>query len=212
MPQERARVTREKIVLGAAEVIRRVGYANASLGQIAEEAGVTRGALYFHFESKVDIAQALIEEQHRRVRDASVEILSVERPAVTQMMLLCADLSHRLQTDPVVRAGIRLTTDSSTFDEPFTGPYEDWLATFTVLAQNAVARGEISLTVDAAALARFIVAAYTGVQLVSETFTGRKDLTARVHEMWRIVIGAMYAESDREPALRTAEEVFSVSP
>ena len=207
--QERARVTRDKIMLGAAEVIRRVGYANATLGDISDAAGVTKGALYFHFESKEDIARALVEEQHRITRVAAEDILAENAPALETMMRLCMDLAQRLTDDPIVRAGIRLTTDSSTFEAPLQDPYRDWMAMFEMLAVRAEERGETTGEVPPNVIARFIIPAFTGVQLVSETFTGRTDLPNRVGEMWLILIHALVASENLTDWLETVDHVFT---
>src|SRR5690606_31693493 len=130
----------------------------------------------------------LIDEQHRVTREAAEEILQFECSALEHMMRLCMDLADRLTYDPIVRAGIRLTTDSSTFDAPLLDPYRDWMETFEQLALRADIAGETNRSVEPAALARFIIPAFTGVQLVSETFSGRSDLPARIHEMWQILI------------------------
>lgn len=200
--QERARITRRKIMLGAADVIRRVGYANATLGDISEAAGVTKGALYFHFESKEDIARALIDEQHRITRGAAEAILTQDAPAVETMMRLCFDLAQRLTSDQIIRAGIRLTTDSSTFEAPIQDPYRDWMATFEQLAARAAESGETTGAIPPDVFARFIIPAFTGVQLVSETFDGRTHLPERVREMWEILLHAL-ADPTRLESHRT---------
>ena len=71
--QERARVTRATVIEGAARTFERLGYGNASLTDIAETAAVTKGALYFHFKSKEELAKAVIDEQHARVRERPVK-------------------------------------------------------------------------------------------------------------------------------------------
>ena len=74
--QDRAKATRGAIVVGAAAVFEEHGYGSASLTQVSETAGVTKGALYFHFQSKEDLARAVIEEQHRIVVAESESILA----------------------------------------------------------------------------------------------------------------------------------------
>lgn len=206
--QERARTTRRRILEGAAMVIRRSGYANATLGDITEAAGVTAGALYFHFRSKEDVARALVEEQHRIVREAASEILSVERPATTQMMLLCEDLARRLTEEEVVRAGIRLTTDSSTFSQPVADPYLDWLELFAELARKADANAETNGELAPEVLSRFIISSFTGIQLVSETLTGRADLIGRICEMWHVVVNAVSHVDRRAEFIDEADRIF----
>lgn len=185
--QQRARVTRDNLIEGAALAFNRLGYAMATTAAIVEAAGTTRGALYFHFQSKEDVARAVIAEEHARAMEAGRRIQAMEKSAFETMLLLCVDLAERLMTDPVVKAGIRLTTEITNFDPPLRAPYEDWLHAMTGLATTAVREGDFRADVDPDAFARFLIPAYTGIQLVSDTFTGREDLLPRLREMWIIV-------------------------
>lgn len=54
--------TRRHLLDAALEVFYREGVAGATLQQIAELAGVTRGALYWHFRNKEDLFEALFED------------------------------------------------------------------------------------------------------------------------------------------------------
>lgn len=51
--------TRDRIVSCAREVFSRHGVTNTSLEQVAKEAGVTRGAVYWHFRDKADLFMAV---------------------------------------------------------------------------------------------------------------------------------------------------------
>lgn len=57
-----AEKTKHLLIQAACEVFYREGVARATLEQIAQEAGLTRGALYWHFNSKTDILDALFQE------------------------------------------------------------------------------------------------------------------------------------------------------
>src|ERR1700742_3714524 len=59
--QQRARETRASVLLAAAHVFDAYGYAGASNDQIAQEGGLTKGALYFPFEPKADLALSVID-------------------------------------------------------------------------------------------------------------------------------------------------------
>lgn len=52
--------TREAILLAAEQVFLERGVNQSTLTEIACYAGVTRGAIYFHFEDKLDIFQSII--------------------------------------------------------------------------------------------------------------------------------------------------------
>ena len=59
-PAEAAK--REEIISAALGLFRERGVKATTIREIAEEAGVTSGALYRHFDSKVSLAQALFED------------------------------------------------------------------------------------------------------------------------------------------------------
>jgi AcrR family transcriptional regulator len=192
--QERAQQTRDRLVDGAARAFHRLGYGLATTADIAREAGATRGALYFHFPSKEDLARAVIDKEQELSIDASGRILSLQRPPFETMLLLCVDLAERLRSDDIVKAGIRLTTEITQFDPPLLSPYEGWMSAFGGLAQQAVDTGEFRADLDAAAFARLLIPAYTGIQLVSDVFSGRADLMSRIRDLWLFLIPAVVAE------------------
>lgn len=54
--------TRTRILAAASRVFARHGYAGATLDQVAADAGLTKGAVYWHFSSKCDLYLALLQE------------------------------------------------------------------------------------------------------------------------------------------------------
>ncbi|MFD6749883.1 TetR family transcriptional regulator, partial [Streptomyces anthocyanicus] len=54
--QDRAIRTRQTILDAAAQVFEKQGYQAATITEILKVAGVTKGALYFHFQSKEELA------------------------------------------------------------------------------------------------------------------------------------------------------------
>ena len=59
-----AQKTRQHLLDAALEVFWRDGVTRASLQAIAQEAGVTRGSLYWHFKNKEDLFETLFEQQY----------------------------------------------------------------------------------------------------------------------------------------------------
>lgn len=59
--KEEALETRNRILDAAEVVFQRNGVSRTSLADIASEAHVTRGAIYWHFEHKVDLYDAMIQ-------------------------------------------------------------------------------------------------------------------------------------------------------
>jgi TetR/AcrR family acrAB operon transcriptional repressor len=77
--KERAEQTRETILDAATTVFFQRGVARASLEEVARAAGVTRGAVYWHFRDKLDLFNA-IEERLRLPQEAQLIELSRSSP------------------------------------------------------------------------------------------------------------------------------------
>jgi AcrR family transcriptional regulator len=73
-PERRKELTRAALVDAAAELFARKGFVAASLDEIAEAAGFSRGAIHFHFDSKDDLFLAVLERYHERLLATYVEL------------------------------------------------------------------------------------------------------------------------------------------
>lgn len=204
--QERARVTKGSIVAGAAAVFEEVGYGSASLSTVAERAGVTKGALYFHFSSKEDLALGVIEAQHALVIEDVRRAALYGRDALSTMMMISGCFGRRLVQEPVVRAGVRLTLEASAFGQQVTEPYHDWIRTMESLIRQGQAKGEIKDVVDAAALARYLVPSFTGVQMLSAILTERTDVLERIEDMWSILLPSLVPDSKHDEFLKLVRQ------
>jgi AcrR family transcriptional regulator len=194
--QERAVVTRQQIVRAAAECFDVTGYERTTLSDIVDGSGVTKGALYFHFKSKDDLGTVVIDEQHAISMATVSRIRATGTPALEQLVMLTHEMGRQIVEDPVVRAGIRLTLELSAAEGPAT-PYVDWIAGLDRLFHDAADEGDLSDTVDAAHLARYFVSAFTGVQLVSNVLTQRRDLDVRIDQMLDIFVPSIMAPRRR---------------
>lgn len=200
--QARAVETRAAIVRAAADVFRAAGYGGASLADICAASGLTKGALYFHFESKEALALAVIDAQHDRAIALGDELLHSDQPGLHVLLRMAFELGRQLREDPVSQAGIRLTMESSNLTTPVVRPYEEWIAACDVLLRRAILDGDVRADTDVPAAARFISPAFTGVQLVSDVLTGRADLVQRIVEMWLFVLPGLVVP-EQWPRLRS---------
>lgn len=199
MQQERAVVTRTQIINGAARVFEAHGYGDASLADVAAEAGVTKGALYFHFKTKEDLAQTLIAEQHKLVSASALTIMEKDFSSLEKLILVSRDFGRQLVAEPIVRAGIKLTLDAPAFGQVVTQPYLDWMDTVAHLIRLAQDAGEVRPELDASAFGRFFPAAFTGVQMVSNILTGRQDVEERIQQIWTFLLPALLARPEDTP-------------
>ncbi|MET4581789.1 AcrR family transcriptional regulator [Conyzicola nivalis] len=195
--QARSLITRETILRAAGSVFAELSYSAATLGDVVTEAGVTQGSLYFHFDSKHQLASEVIQRQHETAL-AAVSSVAPGTRAVESLVRLSVTIAEQILTDPIVRGGMRLSTETP---ELFPGvarrPYQDWITTGTALLTEAAAQGDVAADRDLVALARFVMSAYTGSQVVSHALTGWADLYDRLGEMWEFVLPTLLVEDRR---------------
>jgi TetR/AcrR family acrAB operon transcriptional repressor len=102
--KEEAAATRQALLDAALIVFSQKGYAATSLEEIAEHAGVSRGAIYWHFHSKAELYNTLVEETSaqtegviRRAVGAGTSILETQRRIMIGLLVL-------LEENPTYRA------------------------------------------------------------------------------------------------------------
>jgi TetR/AcrR family transcriptional repressor of nem operon len=61
MPTKGKKNTRERILANAEELILQQGFAGTSIDQILAATGITKGAFFYHFKNKAELARVLIE-------------------------------------------------------------------------------------------------------------------------------------------------------
>jgi len=76
--------TRRRLLDGAARVFGARGYERATLDDVAREVGMTKGAVYWHFDSKQAVFGALLEQysrsEQRRVSDSVQDAVTAGSP------------------------------------------------------------------------------------------------------------------------------------
>ncbi len=79
--KEDAAITRQKLVDAAREMFLQKGVSRTSLEQIAVHAGVTRGAVYWHFQNKAELFYAMREQVFLPLIDRMDDaLLAAEQP------------------------------------------------------------------------------------------------------------------------------------
>jgi len=79
--KEDAAETRKLLLNAAIKVFSRKGYAHTTLEGVAKEAGVTRGAIYWHFKNKLELFKFVLSSLYNNAMERAVKILeSDDRP------------------------------------------------------------------------------------------------------------------------------------
>ena len=148
---ERKARTRDELLLAARSVFLRRGFHGASLDEIAEEAGYTKGAVYSNIAGKDDLYLALLDAHYDRRVAAYVELL-LDQPTF----------------EDAIRAVGRFMVESDAQDP-------DWLPTLAEFVAHA-ARDESLRQAYVRVRERFLAA----IADVIETVCERHGLALRV--------------------------------
>ncbi|MFC5724257.1 ScbR family autoregulator-binding transcription factor [Streptomyces gamaensis] len=158
--QVRAVRTRRIILEAAGAVFDEFGYESATIAEILARAGVTKGALYFHFGSKEELARGVLSEA------LTVEGVLPQPLRLQEWVDVGLVLAYRVPREPLLSASIRLSADRRA-RELFGTSWPGWID--FVAGQLAGARdgGELLPCVDPQITATLFVSAWTGVEIVS---------------------------------------------
>lgn len=161
--QERAARTRRALVQAAAEVFAQDGFVLASLTSISKRAGVSNGALHFHFESKQALARAVEDEANAVVRAIATPARAGGPDALQRLIDATHDLMGRLDQDVVVRAGFELGSGPPRRDgaADLRGQWQSWVEE---VLKDAEREGILAEGVSAAEASITVVAATVGFE------------------------------------------------
>jgi AcrR family transcriptional regulator len=106
-PAELDAHVRTRLLHAAVRVFDRKGYAGASVREMAELAGVTKPALYYHFGSKEGVLRAILEKAQLQFAEVTGRALARPGSARDRIVALCQDVYGLFgQNVPVARVAL----------------------------------------------------------------------------------------------------------
>ncbi|MFE6826191.1 ScbR family autoregulator-binding transcription factor [Streptomyces sp. NPDC057690] len=184
--QQRAARTRHALIRAAATVFAEEGFVTASLSTISRRAGVSNGALHFHFANKHLLAEAVgaeAAEAVRRITEAAQARPggSCLQPVVDATHDLMGSLAH----DSVVRGGFGLT--GALTRRPQASPRTRWQHWVEDTLRRAEHSGALAQGVSGAHGAHVIVAATAGFEVLGgqdPSWLSRQTITG----FWEVLL------------------------
>lgn len=95
------RATRRALLEGALDLFGRLGYANTTLGDIADHAAIGRTTFYDYFASKEDLLASLVEDMLPDMFDRLLDGIPANLPAPERLGALVVAMVEFVATDPV---------------------------------------------------------------------------------------------------------------
>ena len=151
-----AEQTRQHLIAAAREMFHRCGVSRTSLEKIAAQAGVTRGAVYWHFANKAELFFAVREESQRLLQGVSALLADPEEAnpllAIENALL---ELFAVLEQNPLVEQTFEIMTLRCEYVDEFASvlaeinrPCYDLLARFQGLYTRAAEKGLLRSGLD----------------------------------------------------------------
>ncbi|MFE0583502.1 TetR family transcriptional regulator [Streptomyces sp. NPDC058874] len=142
--------TRNHLISVAAAEFDRNGYDGTSLSRLSRSAGISIGAVTFHFAAKGELASAVEESGRAATRRVVESVTARGEPALDTVSSLVLALGRLIEADPAVRAAARLTRERVGAGPEWCGC---WLPDVEHLLERAAAEGQLHPEVDPRSLA-----------------------------------------------------------
>jgi AcrR family transcriptional regulator len=198
--QERARRTRERILEIAAAAFARDGYQGTSLNELIRQSGFTKGAFYFHFASKEELALATFRYKQEQLVERAIAETQEEPDAIAQLQATLRIRARLYAEDPSARCILRLGAELGAKagpDSEFARFQELTIETFAGIVRRGQAEGSMRADVDPRRAGEAIFAAMIGADRVSRILSGGADHEQRGQELIDLLVHGL-AER-REP-------------
>ncbi len=164
-------VRRAQILEAAAAVWAEKGYHAARVDDIADRAGLSKGAVYHHFESKLDIFTAVAEKMMTELT-MMVNAAVAARISVAETLAFLVRASEQMVSSEGMLHGFfdlyTVSLHEESLRQRMRAQYEAMIQAVTALLEGGVAAGE--LRPDAADAATVFLTTLDGIFLVSPLF------------------------------------------
>ena len=193
--QDRAVRTRQELIRSAAQVFDRAGFADSSIAQVCAGAGVSQGALHFHFRNKRALGEA-VESAAAQTLAHVIGSVPVRHCAPLQLLVDTShSLAHRLAHDTVLRAGFALGSDATWHGGVnLWQEWRDWVQrTLTVSREQGSVAADVVL--DDAVCS--ITAVIAGLEVLARSDAHWHACEA-VTRFWRLMLPQLSSEAARD--------------
>ncbi|BAN34373.1 TetR family transcriptional regulator [Sulfuricella denitrificans skB26] len=204
MDSKQPDITREKLLMSAFCEIHRQGFQAASISNILQDTGLTKGALYHHFPTKQALGLAVIDEVIKgRLEGLIFKRLRESEQPVETLLDIIATIDKKVPSD-FVMLGCPLNNlmqEMSALDELFqqqlSGVLGIWQKTVEDALKRGQMQGEIRADVNYKAAALFIVSAWEGCIGVAKNMQSPKAFSICMQQLHGYVQGLMPAKVEK---------------
>lgn len=152
------RDTKQRILDSALEVFGERGFHGASIDDVATAAGVTKGAVYYYFEDKDDLARDLQSLLWDQLAQGALEVYDADQSTIDNLLACFAAFITTIRAMSGARTFLREAWFSPSLDASGRADHDSGLGLVQGFLEQGMARGEL-IACDAEALTRVLVGA-----------------------------------------------------
>jgi TetR/AcrR family transcriptional repressor of nem operon len=167
--------TRRRIVGHATQLIYDKGYRGTTIDDVIKAAGVTKGSFYFHFPSKEELGNAVIDYASSFVLEGIKEAFRQEELSPYQRLELMLHGVQALVEEAQCTRGcilgnmaLELSPINDGFRRKLAGVFKDWSSYIAGELKVMKESGELPQDLDTAAYADFMVSSLEGGIMMSK--------------------------------------------
>jgi AcrR family transcriptional regulator len=193
-------IRQKEIVLAARKLIAKHGSEHITIRRIAEEIGVTEGAIYKHFKSKRDVLSLLVDDiQDTWIADIDKNHSSEINTLEGLEKIVSAHISAIQQRKGVTFQAIAeiLSLGDKQLNKKVTQGIETYLARIKVILTDGVQTGVIRQDVDLDVAAQMFFSLTQGYVTTWALSHYSFDLSARYKPAWKLFIRAIAQEPEK---------------
>ena len=182
-PRPNVSVQRTQEVLEAATaVFAKLGFHKARMDDIAEEAGVSKGVLYFYFKSKDAIIEALLKHFFSGPLVKTRQILQTEGTVQERLAELTESFGQEIQFMqrflPIAFEFYSVAGRNKTVNDYLSNYFHEMISSLSDFLTEGINSGELQEGLDTRQAARSIIAIYEGMTLLWILEKGKFDWIA----------------------------------
>ena len=136
--------TRAQILRAACHEFAAKAYNSVSLDDILAAAGVTKGAMYFHFRSKHALAEAIMDDRSAMTRAAIAGIMARRLSGLETIIDIVYLVAAQDYTTEVGRAGLNLMDSVGRIEGVQAQRLDEWIKGMSRAVARAVDEGDSS--------------------------------------------------------------------
>ena len=197
MPTRKRSDSSEKLLNSAIKLFVKKGYKGSSVAEITKFAGLTRGALYCHFETKEHLAKQIIKLFEDRYLNKVIAYVEQENGSPLEKFQRMMQFNIQFAGEnsdlcvfmTVISAEI--CGSHSRLESYIKSIYQRWNEFLTGILKEGKSKGEFKKEIDPEMMARVIIGVHDGVLLQREMNRETIDLLSYTEQFRNLIISGI---------------------